>query len=432
VGYGARCCEAGTVLDSTQRFRFYPTDGQAAELCRTFGCVRLVYNKALGARTTAWFQESRRVNYVESSALLTGWKKQEDLAFLNEVSSVPLQQALRHLQGAFSSFREKRARYPRFKSRKKSKASAEYTRSAFTFREGRLTLAKMREPLDIVWSRALPEGVEPTTVTVSRDSAGRWFVSMLCKDPRVTALGAASNQVVGIDAGITSLLTLSTGEKIANPRHEQRERATLARAQRELARKEKGSANRERARVKVARVHARIADRRRDHLHKLTTRLIRENQAIVIEDLNVRGMVRNHTLARAISDAAWTQLREQLAYKCAWYGRELVVIDRFHPSSKTCSACGHVVSALPLNVRQWTCARCGTTHDRDVNAARNIEAAGLAVLACGAGVRPQRSNPGGQSAVKQETRGATRGIPTLKVGRMSTPPILTRLSGVHK
>jgi putative transposase len=404
----------GMARESAKRafkYRFYPTDEQAAELCRTFGCVRLVYNKALEARTAAWFRESRRVNYVESSALLTAWKKQEDLAFLNEVSSVPLQQALRHLQGAFSSFWEKRARYPRFKSRKKSKASAEYTRSAFAFRDGKLTLAKMREPLKVVWSRALPESVEPTTVTVSRDSAGRWFVSMLCEDPSVTALPAASNQVVGIDAGITSLLTLSTGEKIANPKQEQRERVALARAQRELARKEKGSANRERARVKVARVHARIADRRQDHLHKLTTRLVRENQAIVIEDLNVRNMVRNRRMARAISDAAWSQLREQLAYKCAWYGRELVVIDRFYPSSKTCSACGHVVLALPLNVREWTCARCSTAHDRDVNAARNIEAAGLAVLACGAGVRPQRKPPGGRSAVKQETQRATAGIP---------------------
>jgi putative transposase len=394
------------------KFRFYPTDEQAAELSRTFGCVRLVYNKAVEARSAAWLQQSRRVNYVETSALLTGWRKQEDLAFLNEVSSVPLQQALRHLQGAFASFWEKRARYPRFKSRKKSRLSAEYTRSAFTFRDGRLTLAKMREPLNIAWSRALPEGVEPSTVTVSRDSAGRWFVSLLCEDARVRALNTAPNAVVGIDAGVSSLLTLSTGEKIANPRHEQRERAALARAQRDLARKQKGSANRERARLKVARVHARITDRRRDHLHKLTTRLVRENQAIVIEDLSVRNLVKNHTLARAISDAAWTQLREQLEYKCAWYGRNLVVIDRFYPSSKTCSQCGHVVPALPLHARKWTCARCAAVHDRDVNAAKNIEAAGLAVLACGAGVRPQRKPPGGRSAAKQETQPARAGIPS--------------------
>jgi putative transposase len=403
------------------KFRFYPTDEQVAELSRTFGCVRLVYNKALEARTTAWLQESRRVGYAESSALLTGWKKSEELAFLNEVSRVPLQQALRHLQGAFVSFWEKRTGYPRFKSRKKSKLSAEYTRSAFTFRNGALRLAKMSEPLDIVWSRPLPEGVEPSTVTVSRDSAGRWFISMLCEDASTRALPSAPNPVVGIDAGITSLVTLSTGEKIDNPKFGRKDRERLARTQRELARKEKGSRNRDKARVKVARVHARIADRRRDHLHKLTTRLVRENQTVVIEDLSVRNMLGNHTLARAISDAAWSELRTQLEYKCVWYGRELVVIDRFYPSSKTCSACGHQIPVLPLDVREWTCAACGTMHDRDVNAARNLEAAGLAVIACGAGVRPQRKPPGGHSAMKQETQPETVGIPALLGGEDVKP-----------
>ena len=180
-----------------------------------------------------------------------------------------------------------------------------------------------------------------------------------------------------------------------------------------MARKEKGSRNRDKARVKVARVHARIADRRRDHLHKLTTRLVRENQAIVIEDLAVRNMLGNHTLACAISDAAWCELRRQLEYKCAWYGRTLVVVDRFHPSSKTCSDCGYRVSVLPLEVREWTCAGCGAVHDRDVNAACNLEAAGLAVIACGAGVRPQGKPPGGHSATKQETQPVTAGIPSV-------------------
>jgi putative transposase len=197
---------------------------------------------------------------------------------------------------------------------------------------------------------------------------------------------------VGIDAGITSLVTLSTGEKIANPRHERKDRARLARAQRRLSRKAKGSANREKARVKVARVQARITDRRRDFLHKLTTRLARENQAVVIEDLNVTNMTRNHSLARAISDAAWRQMRVMLEYKCQWHGRDLVVIDRWYPSSKICSACGHEAADLPLSIREWECANCSTRHDRDINAALNIRAAGLAVLACGASVRPQRES----------------------------------------
>ncbi|MFF0125000.1 RNA-guided endonuclease InsQ/TnpB family protein [Streptomyces mirabilis] len=381
------------------KYRFCPTDAQAAELSRTFGCVRKVYNMALAARTEAWARQER-VNYNQSSAMLTAWKKTEELAFLNEVSSVPLQQALRHLQGAFANFFSKRARYPRFKSKRKSRASAEYTSSAFTFRDGRLKLAKMAGPLDIVWSRPLPEGSVPTTVTVSRDAAGRWFVSMLCDDPTVKPL-AATDAAVGIDVGLDHLLALSTGEKIANPRHERRDRARLATAQRNCARKEKGSANREKARRKVARIHARITDRRRDGLHKLTTRLVRENQTLVIEDLAVRNMVRNRRLARAISDAAWAEFRGLLEYKAAWYGRDVVVVDRFFPSSKLCSHCGALQDRMPLNVRTWTCD-CGTVHDRDVNAAKNLLAAGLAVSVCGAGVRPQRRTPGGQSATKQK------------------------------
>lgn len=394
------------------KYRFYPTDAQRQELLRTFGCVRKVYNLALDARTRAWFTEQRRVNYNETSAMLTAWKKSEELAFLSEVSSVPLQQALRHLQGAFTSFFDKRAKYPRFKSRKKSRQSAEYTKSGFKFRDGQLTLAKMREPLNIVWSRPLPEGAEPSTVTVSRDAADRWFVSILVETS--VEQHAPTDTAVGVDAGITSLATLSTGEKITNPQHEKRDRARLAKAQRELARKQKGSNNRDKARRKVARVHARITDRRRDHLHKVTTRLVRENQTVVIEDLNVRGMLANGKLARAISDASWSEFRTMLEYKAAWYGREVIAVDRWFPSSKMCSTCGRLAKSMPLNVRSWTCSGCETTHDRDVNAAKNILAAGLAVSACGAGVRPQREpSRTGQSATKQETQPVKVGIPRL-------------------
>jgi putative transposase len=395
------------------KYRFYPSDAQAAELARTFGCVRKVYNLALAARTQAWTLRQERVNYSATSAMLTEWKKTDELAYLNEVSSVPLQQTLRHLQVAFTNFFAKRARYPTFKSKKRSRRSAEYTTSAFRFRNNCLTLAKMAEPLNIVWSRPLPAGCAPSTVTVSQDAAGRWFVSLLCDDviEAVPASGA-----VGIDAGLEHLFTLSTGEKITNPKHERRDRARLARAQRELSRKEEGEEkkNRVKARRKVARIHARITDRRRDVLHKVTTRLVRENQTIVIEDLTVRNMAQNHSLARAICDAAWRQFRTMLEYKAAWYGRDVIAVDRWFPlSSRLCSACGALAEKMPLRVRSWTC-RCGTTHDRDVNAARNILAEGLSVAACGAGVRPQReSSRTGRSAVKQESPGATQGIPSL-------------------
>jgi putative transposase len=363
----------------------------------------------LAARTEAWTLRQERVNYNTTSAMLTAWKKTDELAFLNEVSCVPLQQALRHLQVAFTNFFAKRARYPSFKSKKKSRRSAEYTTSAFRYRDGRFTLAKMTDPLNIVWSRPLPEGGEPSMVSVSQDPAGRWFVSLLCDDviPETTAAGG-----VGVDAGLDSLLTLSTGEKVTNLRHERRDRGAVARAQREMARRAKGSNNRGKARLKVARVHARITDRRRDRLHKLTTRLVRENQTIVIEDLTVRNMVKNHSLARAISDAAWRQFRTMLEYKATWHGRDVIAVDRWFPSSKLCSACGALAGEMPLNVRSWTC-RCGTSHDRDVNAARNILAEGLSVAACGAGVRPQReSSRTGRSAVKQEIPRATQGIPS--------------------
>jgi putative transposase len=396
------------------KFRFNPTEAQAAELSRTFGCVRKVYNLALQVRTVAWTQRRERVSYEATSAMLTAWKRTGELAFLCDVSAVPLQQALRHLQTGFTNFFAKRARHPRFKSRKKSRASAEYTRSAFRWRDGTLTLAKMAEPLDIRWSRPLPEGAVPSTVTVSRDSAGRWFVSLLCEDPDVTSLPAVDS-VVGIDFGLDHLLTLSTGEKIGNPRYERRDRERLAKAQRALCRKQKGSNNRAKARVKVARVHARMADRRTDFLHKITTRLVCENQTLVIEDLAVSNMVGNHRLARAINDASWWQCRRQLEYKADWYGRDVIVVDRWFPSSKLCSVCGALAAAMPLHVRTWTCV-CGATHDRDVNAARNILAAGLAASVCGAGVRPQRSTPGGQSATKQKPCGASRRSPLVHEG----------------
>jgi putative transposase len=311
------------------RYRFYPTPEQAESLNRTFGCVRYVYNRALAERSRAWTQEKRRVTFADTCRMLTAWKADPEAAWLYEVSNVALQQGLQHLQQGFVNFWGKRARYPQFKSKRKSRASATFTTSGFRYRDGRLTLAKMARPLDVRWSRPLPAGAEPSTVTVSRDAAGRWHVSLLVEE--AIKPHPASETAVGIDAGLTSLLTLSTGEKVANPRHERRDRLRLARAQRAMARKRKGSANREKARARVARVHARIADRRKDLLHKLSTRIVRENQAVVIEDLSVRNMVKNYSLARAISDASWSEFRRMLEYKAEWHGRTVIAVDRFYP-----------------------------------------------------------------------------------------------------
>jgi putative transposase len=390
------------------KYRFYPTAEQESLLGRTIGCCRLVYNRALHERSEAWTAGKKSIGYAAQSAALTAWKKDPELAFLNEVSSVPVQQTLRHLQTAYANFFAKRAKYPSFK-RKHSGGSAEFTRSGFRYSDGKLTLAKMDAPLDIKWSRPLPHGAQPSTVSVSLDAAQRWHVSLLCEDPAIKHL-AKLKTAVGIDLGINALATLSTGEKTPNLKHDAREMKRKQRLSRALARKQKGSRNRNKARIKLARLHAKVADRRCDQLHKLSTRLVRENQVIVVEDLNVAGMVRNHCLARVISDAAWRMLLSFLAYKCAWYGRDLVKVDRFYPSSKTCSACGHVVEHLPLDVRNWTCPSCHAEHDRDENAARNILAAGLAVSVCGPGVSHRILRGEVQSGSKQKCSVVKPGI----------------------
>jgi putative transposase len=372
------------------RYRCYPTPAQAENLARTFGCARLVYNKALDARNKAWYRRKERINYAQTSRLLTAWKQRGDLSFLNEVSSVPLQQALRHLQKGFAGFFEGRTAYPTFKRKRALVGSAEFTKSAFTFRSNALKLAKHEEPLRIRWSRPLPDGAEPSTVTVTRDASGRWFVSLLVKET-IPALPERL-EAIGVDAGLNSHFVLSTGEHIANPRHERRERDRIGRRQQELSRKQKGSKNHRKAQIRLARAHGRVADRRLDTLHKLTTRLVRENQTICVEDLNVRGMLTNHVLARAIADASWATFRQFIEYKAEWYGRNMVVVDQFFPSSKTCSACGTMKRSMPLSSRTFSCPDpvCGHAEDRDVNAAKNILAAGLAVAACGDGVRPKR------------------------------------------
>jgi len=381
------------------KYRFYPTPEQETLLRKTMGCARLIYNKALALRTEAWDEKQERVRYEETSAMLTEWKKEENLQFLNEVSCVPVQQSLRHLQRAFSNFFEGRAKYPNFK-KKHQGGDAEFTKSAFKFKNGQVYLAKCTEPLAIHWSRELPQGSEPSTITVKLSPSGRWTASLLV-DVEIEKLPESSNQI-GLDLGITSLVALSTGEKISNPKNFKAKRRKLKKAQKALSRKQKGSNNRHKARMKVAKVYGEISDARKDFLHKLTTQLVRENQTIAVEDLAVKNMVKNRKLALAISDASWGEIVRQLEYKCGWYGRTLIKIDRWFPSSKRCGHCGHVVEKLSLNIREWNCSKCGTNHDRDINAARNILAAGLAVSVCGATVRPERSKSVKAGARKQK------------------------------
>ncbi|MGB8686837.1 MAG: RNA-guided endonuclease TnpB family protein [Microcoleus sp.] len=388
-------------MEKAYRYRVFPTSKQESLLRRTIGCVRLVYNKALAARTEAWYERQERIGYNESSSMLTSWKQEENLKFLNEVSCVPLQQGLRHLQKAFSNFWAGRAKYPNFK-KKHHGGSAEFTKSAFRWKDGQVFLAKCTEALPIQWSRPIPEGCTPSTITVKLDASGRWFVSLLV-DTNIAQL-PKSDKSIGLDVGITSLIATSNGDKIANPKHFKQLRKKLRRVQKALSRKQKGSNNRHKARVQVAQVHAQITDARKDFLQKLTTQLVRENQTIVVEDLAIKNMVKNHKLALSISDASWGELIRKLAYKCQWYGRELIKIDRWFPSSKRCGNCGHIIDKLPLNIREWECPRCGINHDRDINASKNILAAGLAVSVCGATVRAEEHKSPKPGALKQKPK----------------------------
>ncbi|WP_240807712.1 RNA-guided endonuclease InsQ/TnpB family protein [Actinomadura geliboluensis] len=394
-------------MRTAYKCRAYPDPEQAAILGRTFGCVRLVWNKALAERHRAWRSEGRRISYKEADAALTAWKKTEELAFLSEVSYAPLQQVLRHQYAAFAAFFAGRARHPRFKNRA-SRQTAHYTRSAFRIKDGELWLAKTTAPLPLVWSFDEVDlaTLNPTRVVVSRDPDGRWYVTFAV-DTDVPAPMPAIGHAIGIDLGVKDFAVTSDGDRIANPRHLEKKQRSLARYQRRMNRKQPGSNNRHKARTKFARASRKVRDARADFLHRTSSNLVRRADVIVIEDLAVANMMRNHRLARAISDCGWGEFRRQLEYKAGRAGRVLVVIDRWFPSSKTCSACGHLLETLGLSTRHWTCPGCRTRHDRDINAAKNIVAAGRAVAGqapgevCGADVGRQGISPP-QSARKQK------------------------------
>ena len=369
-------------------FRAYPTGRQQRQLAKEFGCARHAYNFALRLRTDS-YRAGKPVNYNASSAALTEHRNDPAFAFLRECSSIPQQQALRHLQTAFSNFFAKRSKYPRFRS-KHGKQSAEYRIGGFKWdaENNRLLIAKIGR-LNVKWSRDFTSS--PSTVTITKDCAGRYFVSLCLDEPAKAALPKTGKQV-GIDLGISRLATLSNGTRIANPRHTMRHARKLTRLQRVLSRRVKGSSRWHRQKLKVAKHQSHIADIRKDCLDKLTTDLVRRFDVLAIEDLNVRGMVRNHCLAKHISCASFGMFRSMLEYKAAWYGKEIRVADRFFPSSKRCSACGHVHETMPLDVREFTCAKCGTHHDRDENAAKNLLTAGQAESGRGGLVRPLRAS----------------------------------------
>ncbi|WP_127358516.1 RNA-guided endonuclease InsQ/TnpB family protein [Actinacidiphila soli] len=381
-------------------FRLYPSAGQRSSLARAFGCARVVYNDALRARETA---RSEGLPFPKtgdlSKTLITEAKNTPERAWLGEVSSVVLQQSLRDLDTAYRNFfdglkgRRPRMGAPRFMSKRDTRQSVRFTANARwkITPGGKLSLPKIGD-VSVKWSRALPS--RPSTVTVVKDSAGRYFASFVVETGPDEALPDMAGEI-GIDLGLTHFAVMSDGRKISSPRFLRRAEKKLKRTQQALSRKQKGSANRAKARLKVARAHARVADARREFHHQLSTQLIRENQAISVEDLCVKGLARTR-LAKSVHDAGWSAFVSMLEYKAARYGRTFAKVDRFFPSSQLCSACGFKDGHKPLAVREWTCANCGTVHDRDINAALNIRteghkvAAGRAetVNACGGAVSP--------------------------------------------
>ncbi|MDX2762462.1 RNA-guided endonuclease InsQ/TnpB family protein [Streptomyces europaeiscabiei] len=389
-------------------FRLYPDAAQQAALARAFGCARVVFNDAVRAREDARdagqpFPTAGQL----STRLITEAKRTPQRAWLGRVSAVVLQQSLRDAETAYRNFFAslKGARKgpklgpPRFKSRKDARQSIRFTANArwSITGKGRLNLPKIGA-VKVKWFRALP--ATPSSVTVVKDAAGRFFASFVIDtDPDADAARMPeTDRTIGIDLGLTHFAVLSDGTKIDSPRFLRRAEKKLKKAQRELSRKQKGSKNRARARLKVARAHAKVADARREFHHQLSTKLISENQGIAVEDLSVAGLARTR-LAKSVHDAGWSSFVHMLEYKARRYGRTLVKIGRFTPTSQTCSACGAVDGPKPLNVREWTCAACGTVHDRDHNAAINVKtAAGLAVSACGAPV-----GPGAIPAQREET-----------------------------
>ncbi len=372
------------------KVRLYPTPAQQHALACQFGAVRWVYNHALEWRCTAWRERQENVTLRMTLDQLVELKRQPETVWLRDADSQALQQAMRHLDDAFTRFFRKQSRYPRFK-RRFGKQSMAYPQRVNVVEGNRLYLPKVGG-VKAVLHRELVGTIK--TVTVSRSPSGKYYASILCDDGKELPQPDRhidEDNVVGVDLGLTHLAITSEGVKLPNPRCLEKGMRNLRRKQKALSRKQRGSANRNKARLLVAKAHERIANQRHDAQHKLSRQLMDENQVICVETLRVTNMLKNRRLSKAISDAAWGELVRKLRYKATWHGKHVVFVDTWFPSSKQCSACGEVVSELPLSVRTWTCPTCHHRHDRDVNAALNIKAegilklkaAGLSVSACG-------------------------------------------------
>lgn len=358
------------------KYKIKPNTQQQELLSKFFGCVRYIYNWGLNAKTSAYKENGKAINYLQLAKELTALKQTEECSWLNECTTEALQQSLRSLDNAFTAFFRKKAKYPRFKSKKRTKDSVKFIKSVhFDFENWTVKLPKLGK-VALCENRTFDQSTcKQGTCTVSRDHCGAYWCVITVDDlqPKPTKAKLVKDNAVGIDLGIKDYAILSDGTKFTNPKHLEKAQRNLAHLQKVFARKGKESINHERMRVKVAKCYRSISNQRNDFLHKLSTHLVRNYDVICLEDLNVKGMEQNHHLARAIQGAAWGEFVRQLEYKSEWYGKNILFIGRFEPSSKLCHKCGYINQELQLKDREWVCPVCGEHHDRDVNAAINIK-----------------------------------------------------------
>nr|DAN94147.1 MAG TPA: endonuclease [Caudoviricetes sp.] len=393
-------------IHRTYKFRLYPTKVQTELLAKHFGCTRFVYNYFLNQRQEQYKLTGKSDNLYDDCKSLTELKEQKDTAWLKEVSAQSLQFALRCLDTAYTNFFKKRAKYPKFKSRK---AKNSFTAPQYSSIEGdKLFIIKFKEGIKCRVHREIKGKIGKVTIT--KTPSGKYFASVCMEEEYTTPIGK-SGKPIGVDLGLKDLLVTSEGEPFKNKNYTKKYERKLATAQRHLSRKKKGSRGFESQRLKVARIYEKISNRRADYLHKCAVELVRRYDIICIEDLNVQGMVRNHRLAKNVADASWGTFLNMLTYKAEWNDKKVVKIDRFYPSSQTCSVCGYVNKGTKdLSVREWECPACHAHHDRDVNAAINIlrvglnqyTSAGTADYTGGEGVRAVLSES--HSSAKPEAR----------------------------